>query len=318
MNIWARIPARAKGLLALGGFTFGLLFILHGLFASQPARAPVMGVVSTSAEDQRKDAQLAALLDAAAQNSFDVLPMPTERTQDAQIQAIRALIVYQVDVIVFVPVVESGWDNVMREARAAGIPVIAMDKTMQCSTQDALVNYVGFDYSVLAEQATGALLQQGYAGRGVIELYGTLNAYDAKEMARGSRDALESRGGDMTYSICGDGMRSRGYEVMESLSEHLDKIGYVICHNDAMALGAVDYLRENGREPGKDIYICAFGGGADVHSLFALGDISVVVQFDDVALAEETVRAARALLDAPARPVFRLIPARVMEGAQPG
>lgn len=303
-------------MMVLGLFTLGFLLILSKQYTVHPARAPVMGIVSTPAEDLRKDAQLAQVLGYAGQGGFDVLSMPTERTQEAQIQAIRALIVYQVQVIVFVPVVESGWDNVMREARAASIPVIAMDKRMQCSAPDLAASYVGFDYSALAEQAAEALLQQGFAQRGIIELYGTLNAYDAKEIARGSRDALESRGAEVMYSICGDGMRSRGYEIMESLWEHLDKAGYVICHNDAMAFGAVDYLRENGRRPGEDIYLCTFGGGADAESLFARGDISVLVQLDDAALAEQTVKAAHALLRLPAQPVSRIVPARVLKGAQ--
>lgn len=313
MYIRAAASARIKALICLSVFTVGILLTAEKLWREPPRHAPVMGVVSTSAEDQRKDAQLDALLAAAAQGGFDVLPMPVERTQDAQIKAIRALIVYQVDVIVFSPVVESGWDNVMREAHAATIPLIAMDKSMHGTFQKAAVNYVGFDFSALAARATHALLRQGHAQRGIAELYGTLNSYDAKEFARGCREALAGRGREVTYSLCGDGMRARGYEIMESLAAHLDKIGYVICHNDAMALGAADYLQENGREPGKDIYLCAFGGGTDVYQLFQTGHISVLVRFDDKALAQETVRAAWTLVDAPEAQIFRLVPAQMME-----
>ena len=98
------------------------------------------------------------------------------------------------------------------------------------------------------------MIQRGPSNKGVIELYGTLNSYDAREIARGCREGLELQGKEILYSLCGDGMRSRGYEIMESLQDHLDEIGYVICHNDGMARGGLDYLEESGGIPGKDVF----------------------------------------------------------------
>ena len=54
--------------------------------AVQPAaQQPVLGVVSTSAEDDRQEAQADMLIEAAEQGGFDVLSMPVERTQEEQI-----------------------------------------------------------------------------------------------------------------------------------------------------------------------------------------------------------------------------------------
>ena len=44
--------------------------------------------------------------------------------QENQIAAIRRFIAYKVDVIAFSPIVEEGWDNVLKEAKDAGIPLI--------------------------------------------------------------------------------------------------------------------------------------------------------------------------------------------------
>ena len=84
-------------------------------------------------------------------------------------------------------------------------------------------------------------------------------------------------------------MRSRGYEILESLSEHLDEIGCIFAHNDAMARGAVDYLHEHGRVPGRDILVCSFGGGADMRALLKDGMVQVVAALDDETLAALTV-----------------------------
>lgn len=109
---------RWKGAALLLLCTVVLLRLLQGL--AQPekenAHVPVLGIVTTAAEDDRREAQSEALVHAAEEHGFKVLEMPVERTQEAQIEAVRALIVYQVDAIAFTPLVESGWDNVLREA----------------------------------------------------------------------------------------------------------------------------------------------------------------------------------------------------------
>ena len=122
----------------------------------------------------------------------------------------RALIVYQVDAIAFTPLVESGWDNVLREAKSASVPLLSIDRAIR-GVDDVPLQHIGFDYASLAEQAADALLQQRMPRDGVLELYGTVNASDAREIARGCRASLEEHGLTVTYSLCGDGMRSRGW-----------------------------------------------------------------------------------------------------------
>ena len=303
---------RWKGAAVLAVITAVLLYVIQ-LMPSEPVRStPVMGIVSTAAEDDRHEAQNRALVQAAEAGGFEVLSMPVERTQEAQIEAIRALIVYQADVIVFTPLVESGWENVLREANAAGVPVIAVDKSVR--GDGFFISYVGFDYTTLAEQAAQALLRCHPPRRGVLELYGTLNASDAREIARGCREALEAADLRVTYSLCGDGMRSRGYEILESLSEHLDEIGCIFAHNDAMARGAVDYLQKHGRVPGRDILVCSFGGGADMRALLKDGMVQVVAALDDEVLAALTVEAAQGAVRSPGARFTYFASAAVLEG----
>ena len=177
--------------------------------AGESPYVPVLGIVTTAAADDRCEAQFAALVRAAADSGFKVLEMPVERTQEAQIEALRALIIYQVDAIVFTPLVESGWDNVLREAKSASVPLIAVDRSVR-GVEGVPLYHIGFDYAGLAERAADALLRHRMPQDGVLELYGTVNASDAREIARGCRQALEKQGLAVTYSLCGDGMRSSG------------------------------------------------------------------------------------------------------------
>ena len=298
---------RWKGAALLLLCTIVLLRLLQGL--AQPekenAHVPVLGIVTTAAEDDRREAQSEALVHAAEEHGFKVLEMPVERTQEAQIEAVRAQIVYQVDAIAFTPLVESGWDNVLREAKSASVPLLSIDRAIR-GVDDVPLQHIGFDYASLAEQAADALLQQRMPRDGVLELYGTVNASDAREIARGCRASLEEHGLTVTYSLCGDGMRSRGCEIQEEMEEHLDEIGYIFAQNDAMALGAVDYLHSHGRKPGKDMLICAFGGGAELRALQKKGEVAVIGALDDTQLAELTADAAQQIAKAPWKPYIAL------------
>ena len=64
-----------------------------------------------------------------------------EQKQENQIKALRSFIAYQVDVIVFIPIVTDGWDNVLQEARDAGIPVLVTDRKIDVADQSL---YAGF------------------------------------------------------------------------------------------------------------------------------------------------------------------------------
>ena len=160
---------RWKGAALLLLCTVVLLRLLQGL--AQPekenAHVPVLGIVTTAAEDDRREAQSEALVHAAEEHGFKVLEMPVERTQEAQIEAVRALIVYQVDAIAFTPLVESGWDNVLREAKSASVPLLSIDRAIR-GVDDVPLQHIGFDYASLAEQAgrcTGALRHGKCFGR---------------------------------------------------------------------------------------------------------------------------------------------------------
>lgn len=285
---------RWKGAALLLLCTVVMLRLLQGL--AQPekenAHVPVLGIVTTAAEDDRREAQSEALVHAAEEHGFKVLEMPVERTQEAQIEAVRALIVYQVDAIAFTP-------------------LLSIDRAIR-GVDDVPLQHIGFDYASLAEQAADALLQQRMSRDGVLELYGTVNASDAREIARGCREALEEHGLTVTYSLCGDGMRSRGCEILEEMEDHLDEIGYIFAQNDAMALGAVDYLHSHGRKPGKDVLICAFGGGAELRALQKKGEVAVIGALDDTQLAELTADAAQQIAKAPWKPYIALADTAVL------
>lgn len=307
-NIWWHI----KVVFGLGIVLIGLLQ-LWGCAASEDAAKNVMGLVTTSAEDDWKDEQYACLATVAVQEGFELMQLDVLRTQSAQIEAIRALIVYGVDVIVFCPIVQAGWDIVLLEAQSAGIPVIAYVNNV-VTTQDVDISFVGFSYMEGARQAALTL----YAEREDVvgELYGTLNAWSARQISSGFRAGLSQFHTTTKYSLSGDYLRSRGYEIMEAFVQEMPDIGLVVCQNDAMALGAIDCLRESDIVAGRDIRLCVFGGGQEVMNHLGQGAINMVIYCDNQALAQRIAKMATTLIANPRHTQEEIIRAELMT-AQP-
>lgn len=83
--------------------------------------------------------------------------------QEKQIAAIRSFISYRVDVIVFSPIIETGWDNVLNEARAAGIPVILVDRMVETNDDSLYAAFIGADFYAEGEKAGEYLLRKADA-----------------------------------------------------------------------------------------------------------------------------------------------------------
>lgn len=277
-----------------------------------PERPPVLGIVCPASEDDWKDEQYRLIEEQAQAHGLDCMVMRTERTQQAQIDAIRALIVYRVDVIAFVPVVQSGWEHVLQEAQGADIPISTVDRGLQQSDGQRTASSVTFSYRAGAERAAEWMAAQG-AGTAA-ELYGTLNALSAQEISRGFREALKGSRLELKYSLCGDYLRSRGREIMEMFVQEYPAVDWVLAQNDAMALGAIDCMKAFGLQPGRDIRLCVFGGGEEVRSCLARGEIDLVVQCDNAALAHETAHAALALLEHPETTVQHTVETVLLTG----
>ncbi len=281
-------------------------------YTAAPLRMPVMGIVCPASEDDWKDEQYRLLEEQAQANGFDCMIMRTERTQQAQIDAIRALIVYRVDVIMFSPIVQSGWENVLREAEDAQIPVITVDRRLHHRDGYQAVSSVSFPYREGAHRAAAWL--RGQSVGTAAELYGTLNASSAQEISRGFREGLEESELLLKYSLCGDDLRSRGREIMETFVQEYPDVTLVLAQNDAMALGAIDYLKNNGIQPGQDIHLAVFGGGEEIRCRLADGEVNLVILCDNTALAQKAVQTALHLLKDHSAPIQVSVPVTLLTG----
>ncbi|OPZ66874.1 MAG: ABC transporter periplasmic-binding protein YtfQ precursor [Firmicutes bacterium ADurb.Bin467] len=206
-----------------------------------------------------------------------------EQKQENQIKAIRSFIAYQVDVIAFSPIIEDGWDNVLREAKEAGIPVILTDRLINTEDPSLYVGYVGSNFFVEGQSAAVFLKKkadlEGLENVKIVELSGTIESSPMRQRAQGFRATLRGDGRfQIIESISGDFLRSKGKECMEHLLAAHGRIDVLYSHNDAMTFGAIEAIEAAGFEPGKDIIIITVDGEQGAIDLLKEGKINCVVE----------------------------------------
>ena len=204
--------------------------------------------------------------------------------QENQIDAIRRFIAYKVDVIAFSPIVEEGWDNVLTEAKEAGIPVILVDRDISSDKEGLTTCLIGADFYKEGVMAGEYLIRKadalGLDTVNIVEITGTDNSTPMRQRQAGFADAIASDSRmHVLESIDGDFLKSRGAECMKSLLEKYgDQIDVVYSHNDEMTLGAIPEIEKAGFVPGKDMIIISVDGGQDAIDVLKQGKINCVVE----------------------------------------
>ncbi|MBO18040.1 ABC transporter substrate-binding protein, partial [Herbaspirillum sp.] len=201
-----------------------------------------------------------------------------------QVKAIRSFIAQKVDVIAFSPVVESGWETVLREAKAAKIPVILTDRAVNVSDKSLYVTFIGSDFVEEGRRAGRWLLDKAKsmpAGDiNIVELQGTVGSAPAIDRKAGFEEVIKSEPRlKIIRSQTGDFTRAKGKEVMEAfLKAEGKKINVLYAHNDDMAIGAIQAIEEAGLKPGKDITIISIDGVKGAFEAMMAGKLNVTVE----------------------------------------
>ena len=243
----------------------------------------VLGFAQVGAESAWRTANTESIKAAAKDAGIELKFSDAQQKQENQIKAIRSFIAQKVDVIGLSPVVESGWDTVLQEAKAAHIPVILTDRAVDSKDTSLYVTFMGSDFIEEGKRAGRWLLEfeKGKPGPiNVVELQGTVGSAPAIDRKKGFADVV---GSDPRIKIIrsqtGDFTLAKGKEVMEAFLKAEGKnINVLYAHNDDMALGAIQAIEEAGLKPGVDITIISIDGTKGAFEAMAAGKQNVVVE----------------------------------------
>ncbi len=262
-----------------------LLAVAMSLAAASAFAAPlVLGFSQVGAESEWRTANTASIKAAAKEAGITLKFADAQQKQENQVKAIRSYIAQKVDVIAFSPVVESGWDTVLKEAKMAGIPVILTDRAVKVADPSLYVTFIGSDFVEEGRKAAQWLLERAAktpaASLNIVELQGTVGSAPAIDRKKGFEEVIKTNSKlQIIRSQSGEFTRAKGKEVMESFLKQRDKkIDVLFAHNDDMAIGAIQAIEEAGLKPGVDIVIISIDGVRGAFEAMKAGKLNVTVE----------------------------------------
>jgi len=243
----------------------------------------VLGFSQVGAESEWRTANTESIKSSAKEAGIELKFSDAQQKQENQIKALRAFIAQKVDVIAFSPVVASGWGTVLREAKAAKIPVLLSDRAVDEKDDSLWVSFMGSDFVEEGRKAGRWLVEKMKGSTtpvNIVELQGTVGSAPAIDRKKGFEEIIKA---DPKFKIIrsqtGDFTRAKGKEVMEAfLKAEGKKINVLYAHNDDMAIGAIQAIEEAGMKPAKDIIIISIDAVKGAFEAMIAGKLNVSVE----------------------------------------
>jgi ABC-type sugar transport system substrate-binding protein len=256
----------------------------------EPAAEPagddkiVFGFAQVGAESEWRTANTNSIKSSAEEAGIELKFSDAQQKQENQIKAIRSFIAQKVDVIGFSPVVESGWETVLKEAKDAGIPVILVDRAVDTEDETLFASFIGSDFVEEGRKAARLIIEEFKDQEGpinIVELQGTVGSAPAIDRKAGFEELILAEGNKFKIikSQTGDFTRAKGKEVMEAfLKSDGDNIDVLYAHNDDMGIGAIQAIEEYGLKPAEDIYIVSVDAVKGAFEAMVAGKLNATVE----------------------------------------
>jgi simple sugar transport system substrate-binding protein len=246
----------------------------------------------------------------SVQNTFNDDPdviliySDAQQKQENQIKAIRSFIARKVDVILFTALVETGYGPVLQEAQKAKIPVIMIDRDVAKEDRQYRLTIMGSDFVKEGEKAGNWLadylkktsMDDGTKAINIVQIEGTTGSAPAIDRGTGFANILAKHSNwKITRSQTGDFTVDGGKAVMEAFLKADKTIQVVFAHNDGMALGAEQAIKEAGLKPGKDIIVIGVDGVKGAFQAMVAGEQNASIECNPL-LGPQALQAVKDLM----------------------
>lgn len=256
-----------------------------------------VGFAQTESNNPWRIAQTQSFVDAAAECGWTLIQTDAGGSAAKQVADVDSMIAQGIDVLFLPPREEGPLIPAVMRAKAAGIPVFLVDRSVDENVAVAGRDYVSFLGSDFIDQGrrVAEWVIENHEGEGrIIELEGTTGSSPANDRKTGFDEAIAA---DPRFTILesrtGDFARDEGRRVMETLLQAHPDVNIVYAHNDEMAIGAIQALEAAGRVPGEDVLVVSIDGTRDALQAIIDGKMGVTVESSPFfgPLACETMKA---------------------------
>ncbi|WP_078082982.1 ABC transporter substrate-binding protein [Microbulbifer mangrovi] len=263
--------------------------ILSGAFAlalcaSQSVLATTIGFSQVGSESGWRTSFSESVKAEAEKRGINLKFSDAQQKQENQIKAVRSFIAQGVDAIMIAPVVETGWKPVLREAKRARIPVVILDRNIDVKNKSLFLTRIASDFVEEGRRAAQWLMDETDGNCAILELQGTVGATAAIDRMKGFNEVIAKYpDASIVRSQTGEFTRTKGKEVMEAMLK-AENSGKEICalwsHNDEMAIGAIQAIKEAGLKPGEDMLVVSVDGVPDYFKAMADGEANATVELN--------------------------------------
>jgi galactofuranose transport system substrate-binding protein len=269
-----------SGIAVVGALALALSGCSPAASGGTASKVITVGFAQTGSESGWRAANTESMKTAfSAANGFKLVFNAADNKPEAQIAAVHSFINQGVDAIVIAAVVTTGWDDVLKEAKSAKIPVILEDRTIDANAS-LYQGWVGDDFEKEGETA-GAWAAKTFGDKptNMVVLEGTTGSSPAIDRATGFNKAIAGTQIKTLDSQTGNFTRADGKTVMEGFLQKYGKsINLLFAQNDDMGLGALDAIKAAGLIPGKDISIVTIDATHDGLTALSNGEFNYVVE----------------------------------------
>jgi len=268
---------------------------------ARTSRKPItLGYAQVGTESSWRISNTKSIVQAAKDFDIELIYRDADQNRDAQIQHLREFIKLEVDVILLSPIIEDGYEEILKQAKAAGIPVLLSDRKIDSDEEDLYSTFIGGDFMEEGRRAARWILKNFPDQQmRILELQGTPGATPTEERREGFSEIInEQKNMEIVYSASGYFTREKGYEIiLEYLNDHpvLD-IDVIYAHNDDMILGAIQALKEKKYKPGEDVRLISVDGTLPAMNALKKGEINFLVECTPL-LGNQVMKAVVDLMD---------------------
>ena len=260
-----------------------------------------VGFIQTGKESDWRDANTNDYLSTFTEEAgYNLIYVDGNSDSDRQVKAMYDLIAQKVDYIILNPIVENGWDDVLKAAKEADIPVIIADR--QVNADDSLyVCWTGSDFyseGVKAVRWLEMYLRQ--TGRdkeeiNIVLLEGTEGSTAAIGRTEGIEDeAAKHSNWHIVEKRCANFTQGEGNTVMEEIIADGSDFDVVISENDNMMFGAMNAMSNAGISYGTtgDVITISFDALREAFEKMQAGELLVTVECNPLiaGLAENVIQ----------------------------
>ena len=252
------------------------------MLAGSPTWAVTIGFSQVGDEGDWRPAFSKDMQEEAKKEGIDLKFADAQGKEEEQLKAVRSFIAQKVDAIIIAPVVVTGWDQVLAEAKKAGIPVFLADRDVDVADKSLFVSRISADFNLEGKMAGDWLAKATNGKCDIVELQGTVGSAPAIERKKGFEAAIAgSPNMKIVKTQSGNFTTDGGKQVMEAFiksTDNLKGVCAVFAHNDNMQFGAIQAMKEAGLKPGKDVLMVSVDYVPAMKTALASGDANASVE----------------------------------------